>query len=195
VVAACARLAENPGPYAAACAAIVRVAGDHQDDIGVVTALLLRHAVLAPGEAVFMPAGGLHGYLRGTGIEVMANSDNVIRAGLTAKHIDVPELLKVLDPEVEVPVIVPTPIAPGVVRYVTPAPEFQLYQVDLDTEMVLLPGTGPRIALCTEGVASLKDVAGEVAEVGRGGSCFLADNDGSVSASGPARLFLATAGN
>ena len=54
-----------------------------------------------------MPAGGLHAYLRGTGIELLANSDNVVRAGLTGKHIDVPELLKLLDPVVSVPVIAP----------------------------------------------------------------------------------------
>ena len=74
------------------------VAGEHPGDLGVVASLLLRYAVLRPGEAVFMPAGGLHAYLRGTGVELLANSDNVVRAGLTPKHIDVPELLKLLDP-------------------------------------------------------------------------------------------------
>jgi mannose-6-phosphate isomerase len=194
VVAACARLAGGPGPYAAACAAISQVAADHPGDIGVVATLLLRYAVLEPGEAVFMPAGGLHAYLHGTGVELLANSDNVVRAGLTGKHIDVPELLKLLDPAVAVPLIEPASRGDGVVQYVTPAPEFQLYQVELADEVADLPGTGPRIALCVEGAASLKDSSGEVAEVGRGESCFISDVDGPVSASGPARFFLATVG-
>ncbi len=85
----------------------VRVATDHPGDIGVVASLLMRPAVLAPGQAMFMPAGGLHAYLRGTGIELLANSDNVVRAGLTGKHLDVPELLRLLDPSVAVPVLTP----------------------------------------------------------------------------------------
>ena len=78
-------------------------AREHPGDLGVVASLLLRHAVLRPGEAVFLPAGGLHSYLHGTGVELLANSDNVVRAGLTAKHIDVPELLRLTDPAVAVP--------------------------------------------------------------------------------------------
>src|ERR1700754_2706966 len=81
--------AAGGGEYAAACAAAVRLAVEHPGDLGIVASLLLRHAVLQPGEAVFLPAGGLHSYLHGTGIELLANSDNVVRAGLTAKHIDV----------------------------------------------------------------------------------------------------------
>ena len=109
VVAACERVAAGGGEYAAACAATVRIAGDHPGDLGIVASLLLRHAVLRPGEAVFLPAGGLHAYLHGTGVELLANSDNVVRAGLTPKHIDVPELLRLVDPAVGVPVIEPRP--------------------------------------------------------------------------------------
>jgi mannose-6-phosphate isomerase len=69
VTAACARLGAADGPYAAACAATVRIAAHHPEDLGVVASLLLRHAVLRPGQAVFLPAGGLHAYLHGTGIE------------------------------------------------------------------------------------------------------------------------------
>ena len=66
-------------------------------DAGVLAALLLNRVSLAPGEAIFLPAGNLHTYLHGVGLEVMANSDNVLRGGLTPKHVDVPELLRVLD--------------------------------------------------------------------------------------------------
>ena len=109
VVAACQRLAASDSPFADACAAAVRVAADHPGDVGVVALLLMRHEVLQPGQAVFMPAGGLHAYLHGTGIELLANSDNVVRSGLTGKHIDVPELLRLLDPAVAVPVLSPRP--------------------------------------------------------------------------------------
>ena len=194
VVAACARLAAGGGPYSAAAAAAVRVAADHPGDLGVVASLLLRHAVLEPGQAVFLAAGGLHAYLKGTGIELLANSDNVVRAGLTGKHLDVPELLALLDPSVEVPVLAPRPLADGIAWFDTPAPEFRLYLVDPVGNTVALPGEGPRILLCTEGSAVLRSESGQEAEIGRGGSCFVSAADGTVSCTGQAHLFLAAPG-
>jgi mannose-6-phosphate isomerase len=195
VTAACATLASSAGPYAGACAAAVRVARDHPGDLGVVAMLLMRHAVLAPGQAVFMPAGGLHAYLRGTGIEVLANSDNVVRAGLTSKHVDVPELLKLLDPAVTVPVLTPAPLGDGVTWFDTPAPEFRLYVADLAEPVIPMPGAGPRIALCTDGAATLRTDSGETVKLLRGESCFVPAADGPLHACGPARLFLASPGN
>jgi mannose-6-phosphate isomerase len=194
VVAASARLARAGGPYAEACAAAVRVAGHHPGDLGVAAMALLRHAVLLPGQAVFMPAGGLHAYLHGTGIEVLANSDNVVRAGLTGKHVDVPELLKLLDPAVEVPVLSPRQVAAGVSRWVTPAPEFGLYRIDPGADGMTLPGAGPRILLCTEGSVALRTQAGDAVKASRGESCFVAAADGEVRCTGPARAFLACVG-
>jgi mannose-6-phosphate isomerase len=194
VVAACATLASSGSRYAAACAAAVREAGHHPGDLGVVAMLLLRHTVLAPGQAVFMPAGGLHAYLRGTGIEVLANSDNVVRAGLTTKHVDVPELLKLLDPAVSVPVLTPAPLGDGVTWFDTPAPEFRLYVADLAEPAVTLPPAGPRIALCTDGAATLCTASAEPVKLARGESCFVAAADGPLRAAGPARLFLAAPG-
>jgi mannose-6-phosphate isomerase len=136
VVSACARLAASGGPYAAACAAVVRVAADQPGDLGVVALLLMRHEILQPGQAMFMPAGGLHSYLRGTGIELLANSDNVVRAGLTGKHVDVPELLKLVDPAVPVPVLAPRVLPDGIAWFDTPAPEFRLHIVDLSSPIV-----------------------------------------------------------
>jgi mannose-6-phosphate isomerase len=194
VVAACARLAAGGGPYSAAAAAAVRIAADHPGDLGVVASLLLRHAVLEPGQAVFLAAGGLHAYLNGTGIELLANSDNVVRAGLTGKHLDVPELLALLDPSVEVPVLTPRTLADGIAWFDTPAPEFRLYLVDPVGNTVPLPGEGPRILLCTEGSAVLRSESGQRSEIGRGGSCFVSAADGTVSCTGQAHLFLAAVG-
>ena len=213
VVAACARLSSagsaagsgagsavgsvvgsGVGRYAEACAAVVRVAADHPGDLGLVALLLMRHEVLRPGQAVFMPAGGLHAYLRGTGIELLANSDNVVRAGLTNKHIDVPELLKLLDPAVSVPVLSPGVLADGVAWFDTPAPEFRLYLVDLTGPALALPGAGPRILLCLEGGCVLRSASDGALELRRGDSCFISAADALVHAAGSARLALAAPG-
>jgi mannose-6-phosphate isomerase len=194
VVAACERLAGAGGPYADACAAAVRVAADHPRDIGVVALLLMRYAVLPPGQAVFMPAGGLHAYLRGTGIELLANSDNVVRSGLTSKHIDVPELLKLLDPSVEVPVLAPRVLPDGITWFDTPVPEFRLHVIELTGPALALPGTGPRILLCLGGACTLRAASGQELDLTRGESCFIPFADGPVHATGQARLIQATPG-
>ena len=194
VVAACAALEVAGGPYAAACAAVVREVGHHPGDLGLVAMLLMRHAELAPGQAVFLPAGGLHSYLRGTGIEVLANSDNVVRAGLTGKHVDVPELLKLLDPAVAVPVLAPVLRGEGVSWFDTPAPEFRLYVADLAERAIILPGAGPRIVLCTDGTAALRSQSDQAVKLPRGESCFVSAADGPLQATGPAHLFLAAPG-
>jgi len=195
----CGDVAAAGGPYAAACAAAVRISREHPGDLGVVGSLLLRHLVLQPGQAVFLPAGGLHAYLHGTGIDLLANSDNVVRAGLTPKHIDVPELLALTDPAVAVPVIEPRPLGGGLFAYDSPAPEFRLYRAELGHSERALPAAGgPRIVLCTEGAAALRAPARPAGAVeltvGRGRSCFVAAEDGAVSAAGPATLFIATTG-
>jgi mannose-6-phosphate isomerase len=194
VVSACARVAAGGGEYAAACAAIARLAGEHPGDLGIVASLLLRYVVLRPGEAIFMPAGGPHAYLRGTGVELLANSDNVVRAGLTPKHLDVPELLKITDPAARVPVIEPRPLGGGVSVYDSPAPEFRLYRAALGPGAVTLPGAGcARVALCTEGTATLSAGSGAL-KLAKGESCYLPARDGAVTASGPAVLFIAGSG-
>ncbi len=75
---------------------MIRLNQEFPGDIGVLSPILLNLVRLQPGEAIYVPAGEFHGYLEGAGIELMANSDNVLRGGLTAKHMDVPELLKIL---------------------------------------------------------------------------------------------------
>jgi mannose-6-phosphate isomerase len=188
------RVGSGVGRYEEACAAVVRVAADHPGDLGLVALLLMRHEVLQPGQAVFMPAGGLHAYLRGTGIELLANSDNVVRAGLTGKHLDVPELLKLLDPAVSVPVLSPRVLPDGIAWFDTPAPEFRLYLLDLTGPALALPGLGPRILLCLEGACVLRSASGQTLELARGGSCFISAADALVHTAGSARLALAAPG-
>jgi len=133
-------------------------------DPGVVITLLLNRVRLAPGEALFLAAGNLHCYLSGTAVEVMANSDNVLRGGFTAKHVDVPELLRVMDVGAgPPPLVTPVPVAPGHLAYVPPVPDFRLDRYQLG-EPVRLAADGPRIALVLSGRVAVD--AGPVLEQG-----------------------------
>jgi mannose-6-phosphate isomerase len=104
-------------------------------DPGVLAPLYLHLVVLAPGEALFLPAGELHAYLDGAALEIMANSDNVLRGGLTPKHVDVPELLATLVFEPSVPdVLHAVEVGPGERVYRTPAREFELAELEVTRE-------------------------------------------------------------
>jgi len=156
---------------------IVRLLADaYPGDPGIVLALLLHRVALKPGEALYLPAGNIHAYLSGTGIELMAASDNVLRGGLTPKYIDVPELLKVLDfTPVPAPLLAPSRV--GTLELFTPdVPDFKLAHVTGDASLEL---TGPAIVLCTAGQAS---VAGEseTVTVHRGDAVFVSPDEGTL---------------
>ena len=156
------------------------LAARYPGDVGVVMALLLNRVRLRPDEAVFMPAGNLHAYLRGVGVEVMAASDNVLRGGLTRKRVDTAELARVLRYEVLAdPVLRPVPVASGVVGWPTPVAEFSLVKAVVSTDPVTLPGGGPRIVLCLAGEAWLKTDDGEE-HLARGESVFVAAGESPV---------------
>ena len=98
-------------------------------DPGVLAALLMNRMGFGRFEGLFLPAGNLHAYLHGIGVEIMANSDNVMRGGLTPKHVDTGELLAILDFTPGVPPLVDVVAeSAGVWRYRTPAPEFALWR-------------------------------------------------------------------
>lgn len=171
-----------------------RLADAYPGDPGALVALLLHHVVLEPGEAVWMPAGNLHAYLRGVGVEIMAASDNVLRGGLTPKRVDVDELLSVLRFTVlESPVMASVPVGPGVVTWPVPVPDFALHRVTVGGSPVSLAPPGPRIALCTAGAVTVDDGAGPVpltpahAAIGRAGG-------GPLVLSGAGEVFVASLG-
>ena len=145
------RVVERAAKVGGEMALAPRLAALYPGDAGVVSALLLNQVHLAPGEAIFLDAGNLHAYLEGTGVEIMASSDNVLRGGLTKKHMDLPELVRVLD-FVDGPVTPLRPDGEGVYR--TPAREF-LLSVVRPTEPVTFHPAGPEILLCTEGTAQI----------------------------------------
>lgn len=132
------------------------LARQHPGDVGVLAPLLLNLIELAPGQALFLPAGELHAYLKGVGVELMANSDNVLRGGLTPKHVDVPELLATLTfREGPPPLLEPGP--DGV--YASSAREFELAALHLEPGRPVersRPG-GVEILLCTAGAARVCD--------------------------------------
>ncbi|MGH0028733.1 MAG: mannose-6-phosphate isomerase, class I [Myxococcota bacterium] len=139
-------------------AMLAELARSYPGDPGVLAPLFLNLVELAPGEAMYLPAGELHAYLGGLAIEVMASSDNVLRGGLTPKHVDVPELLAVLGFDSGSPKIQwPEPVGPVEVRYATPAREFSLSVLRPSEEQAWdSPARrGLEILFCTEGVARL----------------------------------------
>jgi mannose-6-phosphate isomerase len=189
--------------FAAEAKTVLELGERYPVDAGVLAALLLNRINLAPGEAIYLPAGNLHTYLRGIGLEAMANSDNVLRGGLTPKHVDVPELLRVLD-------FTPTgeealrPTTHGEVPelvYDTPADEFAVSALTLGDEYlgheVDAPSRhdGPQILLCTEGSATVHAKSGALT-LHRGAAAWVAADDGPIRlvAQHPARLFRTTVG-
>jgi mannose-6-phosphate isomerase len=166
------------------------LAETYPGDPGVVISLMCNHLKLAPGEAVFLPAGNLHAYLSGAGVEVMAGSDNVLRGGLTAKHMDLAALIEVLDfTDGRVPVLHPV-LGPGGLRYPVPVADFDLTRVQLDAHEGSLTTPGPQVLLCTEGTAVLVSDDGELS-LSQGASAFVPAG-APVTASGPAVLYRAT---
>jgi mannose-6-phosphate isomerase len=177
-----------------------RIAALHPRDAGVIGALLLNAVELAPGEAIYLPAGNLHAYLSGTALEIMASSDNVLRGGLTPKHVDVPELLRILSFAPHAPAILKPKETRGRSTservYDAPVAEFQLSVIELDAGSAREPwhgGTGPEILLCLSG--KLLVTRGSTSlELTRGQSIFCAAADAPYALSGSGRVARARAG-
>jgi mannose-6-phosphate isomerase len=191
-VVAAARTASGPDPAGFALA--IDLAAHYPRDPGVLVALLLNEVHLAPGEAIWMPAGNLHAYLNGMGVEIMAASDNVLRGGLTPKRVDVDELLKVLRFEVlDDPVLPPIEVAPGVVSWQVPVREFVLYRVRLDGTRppTAVPAAGPRIVLGTAGDVFVAEDHGTPVELSPGTAAFAAADAGPITLAGMGETFIA----
>ncbi len=164
--------------------------GFHPGDPGVLVALLLHRVRLQPGEAVFLGAGNLHSYLSGVGVELMANSDNVIRGGLTSKHIDIDELLEVVVFE---PYDLVVQRAEGPVHtFETGDSGFCLIRVEVVADHLVQP-IGPEVVLVTSGHVQLEDVAGSRVDLVSGGAAFI-DGDAAYTVRGDGVAWRATVG-
>ncbi|MFD3932229.1 mannose-6-phosphate isomerase, class I [Streptomyces sp. NPDC058614] len=180
--AACARLGGSYAPYA-------DLAHHYPGDPGVIAAMLLNYVQLQPGEALFLGAGIPHAYLNGLGVEIMANSDNVLRCGLTPKHVDVPELLRVVRFEASDPGVLRPEASPdGEEVYATPIDEFRLSRFVLPQDAAPhdLTAATPQILLCTAGSVRADGIA-----LGPGESVFVPAGE-KAEVSGPGTIFRAT---
>lgn len=173
---------------------VVHLAEHHGKDRGIATALLMNRMTLSKGEGVFVPAGMPHAYLSGLGVEVMLASDNVLRGGLTPKHIDVEELEHVLLFESTQPSVVQTKLlAVGLEKFQIPTPEFSFYRATVGSANLLadinLPGDA--IVLCTEGSVALSNSQGERELINTGEAAFIAGDARSFSLAGSGTVFMA----
>ena len=175
--------------------ALLRKLAEHYPgDPTVIAALLLNLVELRPGQALFTPPGQLHAFVSGAGIELMANSDNVLRAGLTAKHVDVEELLAASDLQPRPPVRVsPGPAGPAERSYPAPAREFHLSVIDLEVGGTFWPESGPEILLLLGGEARLR-WSGRTLDLHRGEAVFVPAAVAEYEALGTGRLYRARAG-
>ena len=169
----------------------------HPGDPSLLAALLLNHVTLAPGQGLHNDAGVLHSYLKGTGIEIMACSDNVLRAGLTTKHVDHAALTRIVDFTPAPPAIVqPVAAGPSVWDYPADDPEFHLWRLGPtpDADPVPLPGAGlGRIVLVIDGHLAVTGDDGDELELVKGQSAFIGAGE-PATMTGDAEAFLAASG-
>lgn len=178
-LAACARTSTTHRPAAAAAQLATALAEQYPGDPSVVVALLLNRVMLQPGEAIFLGPGNLHAYLHGAGVEIMGASDNVVRGGMTPKHVDVDELLTVLDitPLAE-PRTPSTEHDDETASYDTPATPFRLWRHTINGT-TRLTATGRELLLCSSGTTDL---------LARGQAAYLAPGN-TVELRGSATVF------
>ncbi|HEX9185694.1 MAG TPA: mannose-6-phosphate isomerase, class I, partial [Vicinamibacteria bacterium] len=169
---------------------VERLMARYPGDVSALSPLYLNLLTLAPGDALFLSAGELHAYLGGTALELMANSDNVLRGGLTAKHVDLPELLSLLSFEGRLPeVLAPQAAGPGERVYRTPAREFELGLLDVAAGRPYRPnaGRGVEVLLALEGEMTL-EAAGETTPLARGTSVLVPASVPSYAIEGEGRV-------
>ncbi|WP_439565160.1 mannose-6-phosphate isomerase, class I [Microcella sp.] len=155
----CARALEHSPRDSETWATVRRLADHYPGDPGIALSTLMHTVVLRPGEALYLPTGNIHSYQQGLAIEVMAASDNVLRGGLTPKHVDVPELMRVLDARpVAEPRIAPVEVQPGVRRFTPDVVDFALTVIEAGAaaDGVTIETHGPAIVLCLEGELTLQ---------------------------------------
>ncbi|NKX50446.1 mannose-6-phosphate isomerase, class I [Arthrobacter deserti] len=164
-----------PGSLGPEFTTVAWLADLYPQDPGTLISLLLNRVTLKPGQALCLPAGQIHAYLRGLGVEVMASSDNVLRCGLTPKHVDIAELVKVCDfSPLRPPLVEPRISEVGQELYCPPFAEFQLQRIELrdGDEPVPLDQHGPAVVLAGSGSAVLDSPRSDLA-LRRGGSAFI----------------------
>ena len=168
------------------------LAGEYPDDIGILSPLYLNVIDLEAREAMYLPAGIMHAYVKGTGLELMASSDNVLRGGLTPKHIDVRELLNILNPDFFVPEIIPPPSRKGMYHYRTPSTEFELSSITPENTQVPWTARFPAICMGGEGTITVKNDKGDSHRLLKGTTIFIPASGEQLIFSGEGTCFMAS---
>ncbi|MBN2061589.1 MAG: mannose-6-phosphate isomerase, class I [Deltaproteobacteria bacterium] len=140
---------------------MVRLYQEYPDDVGILSPILMNLVRLRPGEAIFIPPGELHAYLEGAGIEIMANSDNVLRGALTDKHIDIPELMRIMKfRPCKVDILKPVKTGKHEASYPAESEEFILSKISLKKGDYYLSHTerNVEIMICMKGSGSIIDL-------------------------------------
>lgn len=195
VLAACVSLVRAGSAFSAEYRTALELGERYPGDPGVLASLLLNRVSLQPGQALYLAAGNLHAYLSGVGVELMANSDNVLRGGLTPKHVDVPELMRVLDFTAgAVEVLGGNEVRLGELVYPTPTAEFRLSRLALSEQPLELTHDGPQVVLVVDGSATVTDPDGRALTVERGRSVWISAADLGVRITGTGTAFRATDG-
>jgi mannose-6-phosphate isomerase len=174
---------------------ITSMATSYPTDPGVAGVLLLNYLVLRAAQGLYVRPGQIHAYLQGTGIEILGGSDNVIRCGLTSKHIALDELAAVLSLDGVAPAVIEPVASADGEAWPTPQPEFALDRlrfVGSDHDARSLVAHGPTIYLCTEGRLELV-VGDDVVALGSGESAF-ASHGAQIEVSGSGVLMRANPG-
>jgi mannose-6-phosphate isomerase len=162
-------------------------------DSGAVISLLMNFVALQPGDTISVEAGVLHAYLQGSGIEIMASSDNVLRAGLTSKVVAVEELLAIADFGPRAPSVTRATAFEHMHTYESPSSDFELRAVHLTNNILTHEVEGPEIILCVAGYVSLLTETTAV-QLSSGEAAFVMASAGRVAMSGHGEVFLATTG-
>lgn len=175
-------------------ALVVELLKKYPGDTGALVALLLNHVELESGEAIYLPAGNVHAYISGLGLEIMAASDNVIRGGLTSKHIDKAELKQIADfSELAKPVVSTRKLAEGLVEYPVSAPEFRVYRAQITGSNLLADIDLPAAAMvvCVGGEIAVGTSLGQREVLKKGEVVFVSEaKKFSLSGSGDAFVVL-----
>ena len=203
VVAAAAHMGDRSS-FGREWATVTLLAEAHPGDPGIVLSLLLNHVSLTQGQVLALPAGNLHAYLEGVGIELMASSDNVLRGGLTKKHVDVPELLRVLRFEsLPSPIVRPEHPVDGITVWRPEVDDFVLAEVALGDaaaihgyrvagpERAAFDLTGPAIVLVLTGGVRIDGATGSTT-LARGDATYITPDERTLTFTGSGVAYVAT---
>ena len=172
---------------------VLKLNKQYPDDIGAICPLFLNMITLKPGEAMFLEAGKLHSYLHGVGIELMANSDNVLRGGLTPKFVDIDELIKILTFEVSIVHIVKPKGFLTEKFFPDFVDEFSLSYIEVleSASYEMEQNRKPSLLLCTHGSGKIYD-GEEYMNIEKGQSFFIPADQLVIKISGLCQIYRAT---